>query len=136
MAESIDMSIAFRQSRYDRSSGTGEDEGDYINCPLNQEEYEAFVAAILAAPKLELKGADKELERYFEGCMPIEALAARGVKSLAFGPMRPVGLRDPARGGGPMLLFSCGRTTSQARSTTWSASRPTCAGAPRPRRCR
>jgi methylenetetrahydrofolate--tRNA-(uracil-5-)-methyltransferase len=50
---------------------------------------------VLAAPKIELKGADKELERYFEGCMPIEALAARGERSLAFGPMRPVGLRDP-----------------------------------------
>ncbi len=100
-AESIDMSTAFRQSRYDRSSGTGEEEGDYINCPLNQEEYEAFVAAILAAPKLELKGADQELERYFEGCMPIEALAARGMKSLAFGPMRPVGLRDPRTGRRP-----------------------------------
>jgi methylenetetrahydrofolate--tRNA-(uracil-5-)-methyltransferase len=100
-AESIDMNIAFRQSRYDRSSGAGDDEGDYINCPLNQEEYEAFVQAVLDAPKIELKGADKELERYFEGCMPIEALAARGLKSLAFGPMRPVGLRDPRTGRRP-----------------------------------
>ena len=93
--ESIDMSIAFRQSRYDRDSDLGNSEGDYINCPLNKEEYTAFVEALLAAPRLELKQVDKELERYFEGCMPIEVLASRGEKSLAFGPMRPVGLRDP-----------------------------------------
>ncbi len=101
VADSIDMSIAFRQSRYDKDSGQGQEEGDYINCPLNREEYERFVAALLAAPKIELQGADKELERYFEGCMPIEALAARGGKSLSFGPMRPVGLRDPRTGRRP-----------------------------------
>ncbi len=101
VADSIDMSVAFRQSRYDKDSGQGEETGDYINCPLNREEYAAFVAALLAAPKIELKGADKELERYFEGCMPIEALAARGEKSLSFGPMRPVGLRDPRTGRRP-----------------------------------
>ena len=60
--------------------------------------------AVLAAPKIELKGADKELERYFEGCMPIEALAARGRKSLSFGPMRPVGLRDPRTGRRPCAV--------------------------------
>lgn len=101
VADSIDLSIAFRQSRYDKDSGQGAEEGDYINCPLNREEYERFVDALLAAPKIELKGADKELERYFEGCMPIEALAARGGKSLSFGPMRPVGLRDPRTGRRP-----------------------------------
>jgi methylenetetrahydrofolate--tRNA-(uracil-5-)-methyltransferase len=101
VADSIDMSIAFRQSRYDKDSGQGQEEGDYINCPLNREEYERFVQALLDAPKIELKGADKELERYFEGCMPIEALAARGGKSLSFGPMRPVGLRDPRTGRRP-----------------------------------
>ncbi len=101
VADSIDMNIAFRQSRYDRESALGGDEGDYINCPLNKEEYERFVRAVLDAPKIELKNADKELERYFEGCMPIEALAARGEKALAFGPMRPVGLRDPRTGRRP-----------------------------------
>jgi methylenetetrahydrofolate--tRNA-(uracil-5-)-methyltransferase len=105
VASSIDMSIAFRQSRYDRNSDLGGDEGDYINCPLNREEYAQFVQAVLAAPKLELKGADKELERYFEGCMPIEALAARGEQSLAFGPMRPVGLRDPRTGRRPFAAI-------------------------------
>lgn len=105
-ADSIDMQVAFRQSRYDRESQRSEDaggapEGDYINCPLNKEQYEAFVQAVLEAPKIELKSADKELERYFEGCMPIEELARRGLNSLAFGPMRPVGLRDPRTGKRP-----------------------------------
>ncbi len=101
IAGSIDMTVAFRQSRYDRESELGGDEGDYINCPLDKEAYIRFVEAVLAAPKIELKGADKELERYFEGCMPIEALAVRGERSLAFGPMRPVGLRDPRTGKRP-----------------------------------
>ncbi|MEZ4732115.1 MAG: methylenetetrahydrofolate--tRNA-(uracil(54)-C(5))-methyltransferase (FADH(2)-oxidizing) TrmFO [Caldilineaceae bacterium] len=100
-AESIDMGVAFRQSRYDRDSTLGQEEGDYINCPFNKEEYEAFVNAVVAAPKIELKAPDKELERYFEGCMPIEVLAGRGLNSLAFGPMRPVGLRDPRTGRRP-----------------------------------
>ncbi len=104
VAESIDMQVAFRQSRYDRESELGGDEGDYINCPLDKAEYTSFVQALLDAPKIELKGADKELERYFEGCMPIEALAARGERSLAFGPMRPVGLRDPRTGRRPYAV--------------------------------
>ena len=81
-AESIDMAIAFRQSRYDRESELGGDEGDYINCPFNKEEYERFVEAVVSAPKIELKSADAELERYFEGCMPIEVLAGRGMDAL------------------------------------------------------
>ena len=103
-ADSIDMSIAFRASRYDKSSPLGHEEGDYINCPLNKEEYEAFVEAILAAPKIQLKEFEKELERYFEGCMPIEVLAGRGTMALAFGPMRPVGLRDPRTGKRPYAV--------------------------------
>lgn len=104
VAESIDMSIAFRQSRWDKSSMDGPEEGDYINCPFNKIEYEAFVAALLESPRNELKGADAELERYFEGCMPIEVLASRGVDSLAYGPMRPVGLRDPRTGRRPWAV--------------------------------
>jgi methylenetetrahydrofolate--tRNA-(uracil-5-)-methyltransferase len=103
-AESIDMEIAFRASRYDKSSALGPEEGDYINCPLNREEYEAFVQAVLAAPKIQLKEFEKELERYFEGCMPIEVLASRGTESLAFGPMRPIGLRDPRTGKRPYAV--------------------------------
>jgi methylenetetrahydrofolate--tRNA-(uracil-5-)-methyltransferase len=104
MADSIDMAIAFRQSRYDRDSGSGQDEGDYLNCPLNKDEYEEFVAAVVAAPKTQLREFEQELERYFEGCMPIEALASRGEKSLAFGPMRPVGLTDPRTGRRPYAV--------------------------------
>ena len=103
-SESIDTSIAFRRNRWDKAGSEGTDDGDYLNCPLNQSEYEAFVDALLAAPRLELSGADKELERYFEGCMPIEALAQRGKDALAFGPMRPVGLRDPATGQRPFAV--------------------------------
>ena len=103
-ADTIDMSIAFRASRYDKHSDLGTEEGDYINCPLNREEYEAFVAAVVGAPKIQLKEFEKELERYFEGCMPIEVLAERDVKALAFGPMRPVGLRDPRTGRRPYAV--------------------------------
>ncbi|HXF61261.1 MAG TPA: methylenetetrahydrofolate--tRNA-(uracil(54)-C(5))-methyltransferase (FADH(2)-oxidizing) TrmFO [Caldilineaceae bacterium] len=103
-ADSIDMTIAFRQSRYDRDSALGQDEGDYINCPLNREEYEAFVHAVRAAPKIQLKEFEKELERYFEGCMPIEVLAERDLNALAFGPMRPVGLTDPRTGRRPYAV--------------------------------
>jgi methylenetetrahydrofolate--tRNA-(uracil-5-)-methyltransferase len=105
LAESIDMAIAFRASRYDKETGNGgESEGDYINCPFNRDEYVRFVEAVLAAPRIELKAPDKELERYFEGCMPIEALAARGPQALSFGPMRPVGLRDPRTGKRPWAV--------------------------------
>ena len=99
--ESIDRTVAFRRNRWDKSSNAGTDEGDYLNCPLDQTQYEAFVDALLAAPRIELSGADKELERYFEGCMPIEALAQRGKDALAYGPMRPVGLRNPTTGQRP-----------------------------------
>jgi methylenetetrahydrofolate--tRNA-(uracil-5-)-methyltransferase len=99
-AESIDMEIAFRASRYDRGEAEG---GDYINCPLNQEEYEYFVSALLAAERIPLRSFEEAIQkgvragahRYFEGCLPVEVIAERGAASLAFGPMRPVGLIDP-----------------------------------------
>ncbi|MCB8935773.1 MAG: methylenetetrahydrofolate--tRNA-(uracil(54)-C(5))-methyltransferase (FADH(2)-oxidizing) TrmFO [Candidatus Promineofilum sp.] len=97
-AETIDMSIAFRQSRYDKGE---QEEGDYINCPMNREEYEAFVEALLSAETITLKQFEREDPHFFEGCMPIEALAARGRDALAFGPMRPVGLIDPRTGRRP-----------------------------------
>lgn len=99
--ESITMPPAWRQSRYDRDSG--ESEGDYVNCPLDREQYEAFVAAVRGAERMELRlfEQDDEAERFFEGCLPIEVLAGRGDKALSFGPMRPVGLRDPRTGRRP-----------------------------------
>lgn len=90
--ETIDMNIAFRQSRYDKGE---QEEGDYINCPMTREEYERFVDALKTAETIALKQFEREDPHFFEGCMPIEALAARGHDALAFGPMRPVGLIDP-----------------------------------------
>jgi methylenetetrahydrofolate--tRNA-(uracil-5-)-methyltransferase len=96
--ESIDFDLAFRRSRYDRGE---QDEGDYINCPMNREEYEAFHAALLAAERIPLREFEDEDARFFAGCMPVEVIAERGEKALAFGPMRPVGLRDPRTGNRP-----------------------------------
>ncbi|MGF1504787.1 MAG: methylenetetrahydrofolate--tRNA-(uracil(54)-C(5))-methyltransferase (FADH(2)-oxidizing) TrmFO [Anaerolineae bacterium] len=97
-AESINMDIAFRASRYDR----GEQEaGDYINCPLTEEEYNAFVEALLTAERIELRQFEQEDPNFFEGCLPIEQIASRGHKALAFGPLRPVGLTDPRTGRWP-----------------------------------
>ncbi len=97
MLSSIDMSIAFRASRYDRGSL---EEGDYINCPLSKEQYQDFYKALLSAEVVELKEFELDIQRgvnagvpgYFEGCLPVEILARRDPESLTFGPMRPVGL--------------------------------------------
>jgi methylenetetrahydrofolate--tRNA-(uracil-5-)-methyltransferase len=113
--ESVDMSVAFRQSRFDKSArqategeAPAEPEGDYINCPLSKDEYFAFTQAVNDAEKMSLREfeatlltEDDEARRYFEGCLPIEVLAARDPMALAFGPMRPVGLRDPRTGRRP-----------------------------------
>lgn len=100
-AETIDMSIAFRQSRYDRGE---QEEGDYINCPMTREEYDAFYAALVAAETITLKQFEQEDPHFFEGCMPVEVLARRGRESLAYGPMRPVGLVDPRTGKRPYAV--------------------------------
>ena len=105
-ADSIDMSIAFRASRYER----GDDEdGDYINCPMNKEEYDRFVEALVSAETIALRDFELEDPQFFEGCMPIEQLARRGHESLAFGPMRPVGLRDPRTGRRPPAVVQLRR---------------------------
>lgn len=97
-AESINMNIAFRASRYGKGD---QDEGDYINCPFTKEEYYAFVHALQSAERIELRSFEEAIRtgvkagQFFEGCLPIEIIAERGTDSLAFGPMRPVGLRDP-----------------------------------------
>lgn len=94
-AESVDMDFAFTQSRYDRG---GED--DYINCPMNKEQYEAFYEAIISAESAELHSFDKKKDVY-EGCMPIEVLASRGKDTMRYGPLKPVGLVDPRTGHRP-----------------------------------
>jgi methylenetetrahydrofolate--tRNA-(uracil-5-)-methyltransferase len=96
-ADSIDRSVVFRASR--REEGV---EGDYWNCPLTREEYEHFIDALLAAEKTELKEFEKNI--FFESCLPVEVLAARGRQALAFGPMRPIGLTDPRSGRRPYAV--------------------------------
>ncbi|UDF02584.1 methylenetetrahydrofolate--tRNA-(uracil(54)-C(5))-methyltransferase (FADH(2)-oxidizing) TrmFO [Asticcacaulis sp. AND118] len=91
-ADSIDMSIAWRQSRYDKE-GPGGDAAAYINCPMTRDQYEAFVDALLSGPKADFKAW--EHVPYFDGCLPIEVMAERGRETLRFGPMKPVGLTDP-----------------------------------------
>lgn len=87
--ESLNMERIFRQSRYDRGD-------DYLNCPMTEEEYNAFVDALLAAETAEIHGFEEK--KVFEGCMPVESMARRGRMVLAFGPMKPVGLKDPRTG--------------------------------------
>ena len=106
-ADSIDMSIAFRASRW----GRGGD--DYINCPLSEREYEAFVGALLAADKVAAHPFERPV--YFEGGMPIEELARRGPRTLAFGPMRPVGLDDPRTGRRPFAVVQLRQDDRAAR---------------------
>jgi methylenetetrahydrofolate--tRNA-(uracil-5-)-methyltransferase len=122
LAESIDRSRVFRQSRWDRSfqgpggarvaqtaheapsaaglaCGIDDGQGDYLNCPLTREEYERFYEALVHAESATVHDFDKE--KFFEGCLPIEVMAHRGVDTLRFGPMKPVGLIDPRTGGSP-----------------------------------
>jgi methylenetetrahydrofolate--tRNA-(uracil-5-)-methyltransferase len=96
-ADSIDMSVAFRASRY----GRGEGEGDYINCPMSQGEYERFVEELVSAETIALRDFEREDPQFFEACLPVEVLAQRGERALAFGPMKPVGLTDPRTGRRP-----------------------------------
>ena len=92
--ESIDMDVAWRQSRYDKA-GPGGDTAAYINCPMDQAQYDAFIDALLAGPKAEFK--DWEQVPYFDGCLPIEVMTERGRETLRHGPMKPVGLTNPHR---------------------------------------
>lgn len=91
--DSIDFDTAWFQSRYDKSgpAGTG---SDYINCPMNEEQYVAFITALIEAEKTEFKEWEENTP-YFEGCMPIEVMASRGLDTLRYGPMKPVGLTNP-----------------------------------------
>jgi len=106
-AESIDMEVAFKASRW----GKGGD--DYINCPMDQAQYDSFVSAVLAADKLALHPFERPI--YFEGCMPIEELARRGHQTLAFGPMKPVGLADPRTAQRPFAVVQLRQDDSEAR---------------------
>jgi methylenetetrahydrofolate--tRNA-(uracil-5-)-methyltransferase len=100
--DSIDMEKAWLQSRYDKA-GPGGSGADYINCALEKPDYLAFVAALLAGEKTEFHDWEKSTP-YFEGCLPIEVMAARGINTLRFGPMKPVGLVDPRTGRRPYAV--------------------------------
>lgn len=93
--DSIDMSVAWMQSRYDKT-GPGGTGSDYINCPMDESQYKTFVEALLAAEKTEFKDWEKDTP-YFDGCLPIEIMAERGLETLRHGPMKPVGLTNPHR---------------------------------------
>lgn len=101
--ESIDKACAFSQSRYDRG---GED--DYLNCPMNKEEYELFYNELINAESAELHSFDKR-KGVYEGCMPIEVMASRGADTMRFGPLKPVGLRDPRTGHRPWAVLQLRR---------------------------
>lgn len=113
-ADSINMDIAFRASRYGRSL---ESDGDYINCPFSKEEYDRFVQALAAAEQIQLRAFEEDIQRgvragvsqYFEGCLPVEIIARRGHQALSYGPMRPVGLKDPRTGQRPYAVVQLRR---------------------------
>ncbi len=108
-SDSIDMERAFRASRYDKGEQA---RGDYINCPFTQQEFDDFIAELSHAERIEIKSFESEIEEgvragsseYFEGCLPVEILARRSSLALAYGPMRPVGLRDPRTGRRPYAV--------------------------------
>ena len=99
-AESIDMNHAFFASRYNKG-----DDDAYINCPLNKDEYEAFYHELIYAQRAEIHDADVQNPKVYEGCMPVEIMAQRGLDTLRFGPMKPVGLRDPKTGNRPWAVL-------------------------------
>jgi len=114
--DSIDMSVCWFQSRWDKDP-IGSGGKDYINCPMTKEQYEAFVAALNEGEKTEFKDWEKDTP-YFEGCMPIEVMAARGVDTLRFGPMKGVGLDDPRTGRWPHAVVQLRQ--DNALGTLWN----------------
>ncbi len=114
--DSIDMSVCWFQSRWDKDP-IGSGGKDYINCPMTKEQYEAFVAALNEGEKTEFKNWEKDTP-YFEGCMPIEVMAARGVDTLRFGPMKGVGLDDPRTGRWPHAVVQLRQ--DNALGTLWN----------------
>ena len=96
--DSIDFDKAWLQSRWDKGDGA-----DYVNCPMDKDQYDAFIAALLAGDKTEFKEWEKDTP-YFEGCLPIEVMVERGPETLRFGPMKPIGLTDPRTGRRPYAV--------------------------------
>ncbi len=101
--ESLDMDHCFTASRYGREEEGSQ--GDYVNCPMNKEEYDRFVDALVTAERAPVHSFDARDPKVYEGCMPIEVLASRGHDAIRFGPMKPVGLRDPRTGHRPWAVL-------------------------------
>ncbi len=101
--ESLDMDHCFTASRYGREEEGSE--GDYVNCPMNKEEYDRFVEALVTAERAPVHSFDARDPKVYEGCMPIEVLASRGHDAIRFGPMKPVGLKDPRTGHRPWAVL-------------------------------
>jgi methylenetetrahydrofolate--tRNA-(uracil-5-)-methyltransferase len=110
--ESVDMSVAWMQSRYDKGDGA-----DYINCPMDEPQYRAFIAALIEGEKADFKEWEKSTP-YFEGCLPIEVMAERGAETLRFGPMKPVGLCDARTGRRPYAVVQLRQ--DNALGTLWN----------------
>ncbi|MZP30524.1 methylenetetrahydrofolate--tRNA-(uracil(54)-C(5))-methyltransferase (FADH(2)-oxidizing) TrmFO [Heliobacterium undosum] len=104
-AESVDLSVAFWASRYDKG------DADYLNCPMDESEYDRFYEALVTAEAHPLKEFEKEI--YFEGCMPVEVMAKRGKQTLLFGPLKPVGLTDPRTGRRPFAVVQLRKENRQ-----------------------
>ncbi len=117
-ASSVDMENAFYGSRYghEKDEADKEDEGDYLNCPMNKEEYQTFWKALVEGERVPTHEFEKEI--HFEGCMPIEALADRGEKTLCFGSLKPVGFIDPKTGSRPWALLQL--RTENAEKTSYN----------------
>jgi methylenetetrahydrofolate--tRNA-(uracil-5-)-methyltransferase len=114
--DSINLDIAWFQSRYDKK-GPGGGDADYINCPLTEEQYRQFVASLVSGEKTEFHEWEN-ITPYFEGCLPIEVMAVRGEETLRFGPMKPVGLRDPKTGRRPHAVVQLRQ--DNALGTLWN----------------
>jgi len=114
--DSIDFNIAWFQSRYNKS-GPGGDGADYINCPMDKDQYAAFYAALMAAEKTDFKDWEKSTP-YFEACLPVEVMAERGYDTLRYGPMKPVGLDDPRTGRWPFAVVQLRQ--DNALGTLWN----------------
>jgi methylenetetrahydrofolate--tRNA-(uracil-5-)-methyltransferase len=114
--DSIDQTIVWRQSRYDKTgpAGTG---ADYLNCPMSKEEYEAFIDALIAGEKTSFKEWEASTP-YFDGCLPVEVMAERGRETLRFGPMKPVGLTDPRTERRPYAVVQLRQ--DNAHGTLWN----------------
>jgi methylenetetrahydrofolate--tRNA-(uracil-5-)-methyltransferase len=114
--ESIDQTVVWRQSRYDKAgpAGTG---ADYLNCPMSKDEYETFIDALLAGDKTTFKEWEASTP-YFNGCLPVEVMAERGRETLRFGPMKPVGLSDPRTGRRPYAVVQLRQ--DNALGTLWN----------------